>query len=581
MRTRSFFLSACIVILSLFSARAEAQQGYLVPAEGQYHDALSVVNLLLEEDFPIYQLADDLQVGGTTYKIGDYIVSLPDSGDALLDAIAAAFADDLMDEYGLARDPLPSSFSTQAYRLGESNVTVYFGFGTSGGALWHINPAVNVHFDVGIVTTADVQANDFAGGNAITFPSGGFYIGYLETTGNTNVQNFVAAGGGLLGTCGGGVYGVQAGLLDVDLDLAPSGYPKAADLRGHMVLSNEAPSHQVMHSLGSTYEPSYWVGQNYVNIGPSVTVLARYQSLGADVVPYDPALSRAYGFYPNVDVIEDFWGRPGTIAGKYGSGKVVLSGAHAEYYQTSEIFHLNTLQHLGSEDAAALDDTSLDALPGIRVYQTVGSTAWDPNSATTVPELLYLLGKMVEARSYLNGLEIDNELITDAAGEFLQVFLDDHVTRLPTLIGDAFELTTLYWELWLLDGVLYLQQNNIPADLYQTANSRIAASQSRIVAALDQLGGVDAYNTMAQEVVDEMVEHRANLEEVLAIQASEGETLEFYEKVIDLFLAEAATRNKLHDQSETFILKASFATDAAIENAQGTARLVSAILHSV
>ncbi len=577
MRIKRVFLGTCAIVLSLHSARAEAQQGYLVPSEGQYHDAMSAVNLLLEEGFPVYLLAADLQVGGTAYTVGDYIISLPPSGNALLDDVAATVADDVMDDYGLERYPLPSSFSTQAYRLRESNVTVYFGQGTSAGALWHIEPATRVNFDVDIVTAVDVQAGDFAGGTVITFPSGGFYIGYLGTTGNTNVQNFVAAGNGFLGTCGGGVYGVQVELLDVELDTS-FGWPATADLRGHIVLSNDRPDHPVMRSFGSTYEPHYWAGQNFVNMGPSVTVLGTYQSVTSDMVPYDPALSRAYGFAPNLAIIDTFWGRAGAVAGRYGAGRVVLAGTYAEFYRTSEFFHLNTLQHLGSDDVAVLDDRSLAALAGIREYQTVGTTAWNPITFTTVDKLFQLWQLTLDARAHMNGLEVENELITDSGGEFLLAFLDDQISRLPTLIGDVFALSALYWQLWWLDLTLYDRRDDIPAGMYHTAGDRIEASQSRIVAAMEQLSGVDAYNTVAVDVGAAMTGYRTDLEEILEIQATEGETLDFYDKVIDLYFAQRVTKDEIHHQSEYFLLKASFAADAAMENAQGTARLVNAIL---
>src|SRR5690606_20223768 len=98
------------------------------------------------------------------------------------------------------------------YLLRDTNIAVYIGEGTSGGALWHIEPPERVHFDVDILRTEDIRAGDFADNNVVSFPSGGFYAQYIGDVGNEHVRRFVARGNGFLGTCGGNVYGVKLGL---------------------------------------------------------------------------------------------------------------------------------------------------------------------------------------------------------------------------------------------------------------------------------------------------------------------------------------------------------------------------------
>ena len=176
-----------------------------------------------------------------TFNRGDYIVSVPDASADFVDDVARAYIRRLARKYDVAIYPFSVSFSVNAYRLNETNVAVYFGRGTSGGALWHIDPAERAQFDTGVLLESDVQIGAFADFDAVTFPSGGFYSGYIGDVGNNNLREFIGTGGGFFGTCGGAVYGVDLGLLDVTLDME-GGYPAAADLRGPIVVSNEAPA---------------------------------------------------------------------------------------------------------------------------------------------------------------------------------------------------------------------------------------------------------------------------------------------------------------------------------------------------
>ncbi len=561
-------------------ARAgEPVNGYIIPAGDQYEASAAVVNRLLEEAVAVYRAAEPFSLSQGDFERGDYVVSVPDVADDFVDDIARAYVRFLAHKYQLTLHPFSAPFTLDAYRLHDTNVAVYFGRGTSGGALWHIDPAQRTQFDVGVLLESDIQNGAFAEYDAVSFPSGGFYSGYIGEVGNNNLRQFIAEGGGFFGTCGGAVYGVELEMLDVMLDREGL-YPAAADLRGPIVLSNASPAHPVLYGFGATFNPSYWVGQNFEYTGAGVTVLSRYVEATPLLEPYDPAISRAYGYYPNTEIINRFWGRPAAVAGDYALGKVVLTGTHPEYYPQTEKFLINTLFQLNSEGPFVVDVQSLGALDTF-VYRDPGTGGpLDTNPVSVIQKLAHFKGLSIAARLQLATLDVENEAITNAVGEFIVTFLDDQIERSSALKVDVLAMASLYGKLVGLRFALDRHRPDIPVDQYALAVNRIEHAQAAIAASMRELDTIDALNTPSELILERMVQHREDLVALLLLRSREGESAAFYQGVIDLFGEENDTLQLIKLGTAYHVLNGSFAADKAIKHAEFASVLAVSVLAS-
>lgn len=551
--------------------------GYIIPATHQHEASAAVVNRLLEEAVAVYQASDTFTTPQGVFHRGDFVVSIPHVAGDYVDDVARAYVHFLAQKYRIAIHPFSASFALNAYRLHDTDVAVYFGRGTSGGALWHIDPAQRTQFDTGVLLESDLQDAAFSDFDAVTFPSGGFYSGYIGEAGNNNLRQFIAQGGGFFGTCGGAVYGVELEMLDVLLDMEGL-YPAAADLRGPIVLSNASPAHPVLYGFGETFNPSYWVGQNFEYTGAGVTVLSRYVQATALLEPYDPAISRAYGYYPNTEIINRFWGRPAAVAGDYVTGKVVLTGTHPEYYPQTEKFLVNTLFHLNSEGPYTVDVQSLAPLEDF-VFRDPGSGGpLDTHPVSVLQKLTHFKGLSVAARLQLATLDVENEAITNAVGEFIVTFLDDEIERSTRLKADVLTMAGLYAKLAGLRFALDRHRADIPPDQYAVAVNRIDSAQAAIGASMRALDTLDSLNAPAELILERMVQHRKDLVALLLLRSQEGESAAFYQGVIDLFGEENDTLQLIKLGTAYHVLNGSFDAGKAIKHAEFAAVLAGSIL---
>lgn len=559
----------------------EVINGYLVQRNEPLADSLNMVNALLRESVPVYELTQALTMAGRIYQPGDFIIALPDSRTNLEDDIYRAYIRDLAKKFHINISSFTSGITTQAMRLHETRVAVYFGQGTSGGALWHINPAENAGFDVDILLETDIQAGDFAGTNLITFPSGGFYSGYLGESGNASIQSFIAAGNGFFGTCGGNVYGVELGLLDVQLDLDGQ-WPAAADLRGPIQLTNQAESHPALYTINPVWAPNYWTGQNFSFVADGVTVLSRYTASTPDLKPYDPAISRAYGYSPNTETINRFWGRPAIVSGSYGLGKVVLSGVHPELYANTWDFYLNTLLYLNSAAPAIIDDVQL-ATNFVYRIQPANSPA--SLVANEIVDLISLLRKIkqykklsMDARMQFEGLETENEKIADATGEFLLTFLDEQISRSDQLMKSVIRLAEMQVKFDLLRKALAGIRTEIPVTVYETINARLDAIKNRISYLCSRLETIDALFDTQVIIQEQMAEEKADLQELINLRNNEGESQSFYDGVIALYSRESTTLHTVKLETSYPVLRWSLQAHSLLSEAEATELIMSEIL---
>jgi hypothetical protein len=568
--TRGAWLLLCATMLAgATAANASTVSRYVVRSDTGAEKALSVVNRLLKQGVPVYQASSDFAVGHVGIHAGDFLVSIPKTPRTMLDDVYRAYAMDLGRRYGVPLHPLGEWGSAVGRPLRPTSVGVYFGQGTSAGALWHIRPAEAAGFDMDILLETDLAANSFGASNVITFPSGGFYSGYIGATGNEAVRQFVAAGHGFFGTCGGSVYGMDLNLIDATLDLQ-DGWPAAADLRGPLLLSNEASSHPTMVGIGPTWTPNYWTGQNFVSVGANVTVLAKYLATTPYVEPYDPALSRAYGYYPNTEIINRFWGRPAVITAPYAGGKVVLSGVHPEVEHDTQRFYLNTLTYLTAEEPQAIDSIAIAAPTGERGPVDGMGTRWLPAEARIMAKISRFRELVDIARAPMVGLEVENEKIADAVGEFLVAFLDDELVRSVKLIRDVERMGRLYRELSVLRVALQAQRAHPSSPFHQMVLNRVDGARAQLAAAMADLDGVDGLFAACESVGARMVQHATDLKRLLVQRGQEGESPAFYAGVIQLYQAENASLHSVKLETEYFILKSSFKVERAMDEARFT-----------
>ena len=196
------------------------------------------------------------------------------------------------------------------------------------------------------------------------------------------------------------------------------------------------------------------MGQNFEYVGPQVTVLSKYIEATPELQPYDPALSRAYGYYPNTEIINRFWGRPSAVGGSYADGKAVLTGTHPEYYPQTEKFLINTLFYLNSDGPFLIDVQSLPPLEDIAYLEPTAGGPLGSNPVSIINKIDHLKDLSAAARKQLLGLESENEAITDAPGEFIVTFLDDQISRCSELEGDILKMVRLYKNLSRLQVAL-------------------------------------------------------------------------------------------------------------------------------
>ena len=323
----------------------------------------------------------------------------------------------------------------------------------------------------------------------------------------------------------------------------------------------------MMYTVGDTWKPEYWTGQNFLSTGPDVTILSMYLGLTPEIDVFDPAISRAYGYYPNTDIIERFWGRAAVVTGNYSAGKVVLSGVHPEYYADTQQFYPNALLSLTAGVQIVLDNSTLPVLSSIKQITPTGDPSLPEDSISIVSKISQFMIKTQLARSQMYGLEVENEEITDAVGEFLLLFLDDKIDRSILLAKRVLQMIGLHHKLSALKVVLAQRQNSIVPELYNAAVNRIVHAQAAIADSLTHLEDIDLLYSTCDQISQRMTDHRIDLQALLDLRAVEGESQAFFEGVIELYNKENETLHTVKLETERFVLDSSFISSKAIADA--------------
>jgi len=557
--------------------------GYIVPMEAELQTypmkAINMINKLLNHGIPVFWAAEPFAAYtedypmGYTFAKGDFII--PINPLSTVNGIPAqiltqAYVQKLSYELCVRVCVIIEPLTVEASQLKKTEVAVYYGEGTSGGALWHVFPLEETGFEVNIVTEEDVWAGKLAEYDDVTFPGGAFYSWYVGAEGCAKVIDFVEAGGGFIGTCGGNVFGVELGLLDVQLVMIAPYWPAAADLRGPVIMRVEAPEHPVMDGYIHIIRNEYFVGQFFEYVGPNVTTLMTYQAPTPELKLFYPEISKAYGYVPISEI--EYWGYPGAVAGTCKEGKVALFGTHPECLSESQRIFLNSAFYTTAVGPITL------VLP---MNQPITITTETSIETAQLPAIWPIMSNLTKlkiqsllARSTMLGIEEIDEKITDAVGEYTVLFLDDILDRVDRLMVEVPMLKMDYAKLECLEAELQELAPYIPPEEYKTVMEQVGAAQGKIGVFLNETMKVAHLIQPMKEIRDSLFKHREDIYELLALWEEYERTGDpaildqYYKRVIEVYNNETEILHRLKLEEDYYLLKLTFMSDKAEEYAE-------------
>ncbi len=195
-----------------------------------------------------------------------------------------------------------------------------------------------------ILTAKDVRAGALKRHGVLVVPGGwaSDKTAALGQEGAAAIREFVHAGGGYLGLCGGAglALDVKGGLALTRVSRVPTSH-RVPSFSGEVLLKPEDPAHPVWNGLsGPVGLYAWWPGQFHIGGADGVKVVARYEGPGrdfcladlpaTDVEDYGDGWGRweeAYGI--NLDPAR-LTGEPAVIETMFGQGRVFLSYLHLE-----------------------------------------------------------------------------------------------------------------------------------------------------------------------------------------------------------------------------------------------------------
>ena len=535
-------------------------QAYAIPIEndvpGSYVNGTKLVNRLLQSGVTVYWLAEPLEIKTTDGS--DYLLN---SGDFIIPAnqktTKFGFSTFIPDAYirgtstGLNVTVLEvnSPFEASVYPLKDSRVAVYYGNGCTGGSLEHVYPLEEAGFDVDVITPADIQSGVLNSYDVVTFPGGGPYLDQFNEIQTRQIRDFVRLGGDYLGSCGGSILGVQLGLLDVQMVSSEQEFTFAA-MRGPIVLETSSSTNPVTFGFKDSFKSDYFYGSFVNQVGSNVTVVATLRSSTSNLREYIPEVMKAYNFTRTVN-IDDYWGRPAIVTGKYGAGKVLLSTVHPEVLPEAHRIFTNAIYFLSNGEKTLIKIPLEEKEPSYETY--LGSaTRWNEATYSRINEQLQTLEReALNARLVLSNFEIANNEMIGSNGEYLGFFLSDLNSRSTQLLSDLSELRDDYNKLEELKNTLAASSTSATGN----ESRAIYNLQGKIASILDAITNLEASIRQMDIIKEELATEEQNIRQ---IQVSSNFSLtERYERIIDLQKNESQTLNKAKE-IDYYLLRWSF-----------------------
>jgi glutamine amidotransferase PdxT len=544
----AIILSALLVPPYLNSISNSSEGAIIIPMQTSQQpnwiNASKLINTLLQLNFKVYLLSEPIGAISGTHR-GDFVIPVHQQ---------SAGATSMLSQYILYLSKQLNVTITQAgntqanvYPLNQAKVAVYYGGGVSGGSLEHIHALEQAGFSLSTVNQNNMNIGDLSQFNVLTFPGGGPYLNALNENDTNGIKQFVNAGGGYLGTCGGSVLGVELGLLDVQnvmKNFTGVMYEDWSDSRGPVILNVTDSNSLIVNGYSGNVTSTYYRGPFISQVGSGVDVVCTYQAATPDLAVFDPETMNdpvnieKYHFTLQPNEINLYWGTPSIVSGSYGQGKVVLSTTHPEILSESQRLFVNCIFYLSSGSQIRLNTQQPNSSPDLQT----GSL--EPLSTAAISQANEVLSQLHQkaqtSQNTISGMEQINYEDTGATGDYMELYVDDVASRTKALIGDLGTLTADY---------SILQASNQTSLQINGTQISTESAQKIINYLLGLNGKLDTLNSVNQQLSNEM--------NMLQHLPANG-TSQYYQAITDLNRAESTTLYTLKDQVDFDLLNLTF-----------------------
>jgi glutamine amidotransferase-like uncharacterized protein len=437
-------LLAAIIILPVFAEQRSipASNGqattYIFPMEDWIRNddvnTIKLINILLDEDVPVYWALDNFTVGGTVYPAGSFYIKTPFitrrgvSSDVIMNWLM--WQSKLTHVWRI--DTTAESFTVTSKQLVLPRVVLFYDTTTYENALMHYLRFRSLGFKVVLANAVDLYAKAWNesgsvldGANVFVMPGGAVHFWAFPdmdtmAAGIGNITDFVKNGGGYIGVCAGTVEALSTtgyGYLEFVNATMYDGVRaqmNAEDwkiLQGPMYVQVEEPNNPVMFGYGSdAVRPGY---------GPKPTIYY----LGGPAM-YDVTNATVLGTYYgpvtqySMPTMANQWGAAAVITADYYNGKVVVFGPHPEYPGPCARMYAQALYYTANiEKPSPFDPPTNESMSEAAISECVGTIkATVAQIKPVLEESTRLSAQIVNMRigdiySSL-GIAIDNDLLS-------------------------------------------------------------------------------------------------------------------------------------------------------------------------
>jgi hypothetical protein len=361
---------------------------------GQNVAAFSILNRLLEEGAPIEWALQDFRAFDQTHPAGTFFIQesfqnrLGIPGNLIMSWQEMNIAHNGI----CCMEKTLGPINVDSKKLVVPRIALFYDATTYDNALVHCLAFRSMGFKVILACARDLLKDEsdpdsvLARSNVFVMPGGSMHFSSFSSSmdaakATSNLRSFVCNGGGYIGVCAGATEALM-GNPNPHLNLVDASYhadwfiprqPADGDwewrtLMGPLLLDIMEPQHPVTFGYGPNavlpeYGPrvavEYFGGPSMINLGRSVTVLARY---GAPV-NQTPC-----------ERVQDIWGSAAIVSSYFGSGKVVLFGPHPEWPGPCRRMYAQALYYVASKPKPLYREKSFGQHP-------VGSK--DPSSISS------------------------------------------------------------------------------------------------------------------------------------------------------------------------------------------------------
>jgi len=344
-------ISSVLLGASFSQSSDDLPKTYIIPMEDWIRNddvnTIRLINVLLDEDVPVFWALDDFAVSGTTYLAGTFYIKTPFT--TRHGVSSKVMMDWLMWQAKLNRvwrvDTTAESFTVSSKQLVLPRIVLFYDQTTYENALMHYLRFRSLGFKVILANAVDLYTKSWNesgsllnDANVFVMPGGAVHFwsfpwGEPLAWGLGNITAFVKNGGGYIGVCAGTVEALSTtgyGYLDFVNATMYNGVRSEMYgldwkiLQGPMYVKVEQPGNPVMFGYGPDairpgYGPEptiYYLGGPAMHDVTNATVLATYAG---------PVTQHT------MPGVANQWGAAAVIAADYYNGKVVVFGPHPEY----------------------------------------------------------------------------------------------------------------------------------------------------------------------------------------------------------------------------------------------------------